>query len=106
MRQLKLLFILTGTLFLLTVSCKDDPAPLAVADFYVDGDGCASSCKVLFFDQSLNAVKWQWTFGNGITSNNQHDSTTYTSNNIYSVQLIVWNSDDVGDTISKYVTIY
>ena len=95
-----------GLVCLSLSACKDAPAPLATANFYVDGDECVSPCTVHFYDQSMNAVKWRWEFGNGTSSPNQDDSTTYTDNNIYTVKLTVWNSDDVPDSVSKTVTIY
>ncbi|MCG8578088.1 MAG: PKD domain-containing protein [Flavobacteriales bacterium] len=101
----QLSYFLIFSFLLLLSSCKDDPAPLANADFYADGDGCTASCKVHFYDQSKNAVKWQWSFGNGFSSTKPNDSTAYANGGVYNVKLIVWNKDDVADSILKTITI-
>ena len=99
------IYIVMALICLAASSCKEPPAPLPTANFFVEGSGCSSSCKVYFYDQSLNAVKWQWDFGNGIISNNQDDSTLYTSSGFYTVRLYVWNTDNVKDSVSKTVTV-
>ena len=93
---------------MLTLSAckKDPPAPLPLADFFVENSGCTASCKLYFYDQSDNAVKWNWKFGNGVTSNNANDSTTYHISGTYEVWLYVWNKDDVIDSVRKNITIH
>jgi PKD repeat protein len=54
----------------------------------------------------LNAVSWEWDFGNGTTSVNQDDSAIYAAAGVYQVKLGVWNEDGIKDSIVKTVTVY
>lgn len=101
----KPIYLFFGSLGLLMMACKEPPAPLATADFYVDGNECTAPCDVQFFDQSINAVQWRWEFGNGTSSSLSDDTTTYLESAMYKVQLTVWNSDNIADSISKTITI-
>lgn len=88
------------------LSCKKDPpAPLPVANFFVDNNGCAAPCTLAFFDQSQHAVSWEWDFGNGASSTIQDDSIAYDSSGSYEVWLYIENSDNVRDSIRKNVFI-
>ncbi|MBL0097775.1 MAG: PKD domain-containing protein [Bacteroidetes bacterium] len=70
-----------------------------VANFSVDTlEGC-SPLFVSFTDQSLNAVAWNWNFGNGSYSANQHPSLIYTNPGYYDVQLISENKFGCLDSI-------
>lgn len=97
------LFFLT----LIFVSCKkEEPAPLPFADFFVENSACTSPCWVKFYDQSLNAVEWEWNFGNNFYSSSQNDSNYYTEFGIYKVRLKVKNADGVLDSVTKDVLVY
>ncbi len=87
-------------------SCGGPPAPLPESDFYVDGNNCDAPCTIHFYDQSLNAISWNWTFGNGTSSVNQDDSALYATPGIYNVELEAWNDDGIMDSIIKQVTVY
>ncbi|MBI3133150.1 MAG: PKD domain-containing protein [Bacteroidetes bacterium] len=90
-----------------TFSCKkEDPAPLPFADFQSDNNGCISPCWMHFYDNSQNAVEWEWYFGNGFNSTTQNDSAYYTSFGFYDVTLWVKNSDGVADSVTKEVMVY
>lgn len=97
-----------GILILLSLlACKKEaPAPLPIANFFVDNSGCTSSCYVKVYDQSYNAQQWEWDFGNGITSQKQHDSVAYHTPGFYNIKLRVWNSDNVEDEIIKQIVVY
>jgi PKD repeat protein len=97
-----------GVLFLLFLfSCDKEPAaPLPNANFFIDNAACASPCYVKFYDQSYSAETWLWDFGNGFTSNKQHDSIQYFSPGLYNVTLSVWNTDNKKDEITKQLTVY
>ena len=97
-----------GILFLFfALSCNQQtPAPLPIANFYVDNAQCTSPCYLHFYDQSYSAVSWHWDFGNGITSTYQNDSTQYGSPGFYNVTLSVWNADNVEDKITKQVGVF
>jgi len=99
------IFILFYTTLLF--SCKKDPpAPLAIADFYVENSACISDCYVKVYDQSYNSVRWQWDFGNGSNSSSENDSSLFVDPGFYDIKLTVWNEDDVSDEIIKTITIY
>lgn len=99
-----LLFI---SILSILASCKKDPpAPIPIANFFVDNAGCPSDCYVKFYDQSYSAVKWDWDFDNGDISEFQHDSTYYLEPGYYDVTLTVWNADNVQDKITKEITVY
>ena len=92
--------------FGLLAACNNEPdAPKPIANFYVDNAGCSADCWVYFFDQSKNAVAWEWDFGNGIFSANQHDSVTYANSGSYNVTLKIYNADNVADEITKQIQV-
>ena len=100
---------LTGALVstIILSSCKKEkPAPLPFADFFVSNSGCVSPCWVHFYDNSTNAVKWEWNFGNGFNSTTQNDSMLYDETGLYDVELKVWNIDDSIDQVVKMVQVY
>lgn len=102
--QLKSLGILLG--LTIVIGCKKDPpAPLPTANFYVENNGCTSPCALYFYDDSQNAVKWNWNFGNGVTSSNQNDSITFGVSGTYETWLEIWNADDIKDSIRKTIHI-
>lgn len=79
------------------------------ADFA--GDSINASCPILitnFSDSSINAVSWEWDFGDGIgTSTNQNPSYTYVSSGQFDVTLIVTDVNGCQDTLVQpgYVNI-
>ena len=76
--------------------------PRPVANFTAaDTFKCQPSLNVSFQDQSVNAVSWQWSFGDGGTSTQQHPSHTYNSYGEFDVQLVVTNSSGCTDTLRK-----
>jgi len=91
---------------ILTACKKEAPAPLPKANFLVQNSNCFSPCYTYFFDQSQNAVKWNWDFDNATFSNNPDDSALYFNTGIYTVTLTVWNADDVADSVKKDVIVY
>ena len=100
-------WILSVILFIGFVSCKKEaPAPLPTADFYVANNGCSSPCYLYFYNQSLNAIKYQWDFDNLTGSTSENDSSLYFTTGLYNVKLSVWNADDVKDSVSKTITVY
>ena len=94
-------------LSLILSSCKkEDPAPLATADFFVSNNGCIAPCMVHFYDQSTNATSWKWNFGNLFVSTTKNDSITYNLAGTYDVTHWVWNVDDVADSVVKTVEVF
>jgi gliding motility-associated-like protein len=80
------------------------PITVPVANFIVS-DTCIN-IPIQFTDSSYaNIINWQWSFGNGNTSNLQNPIYTYSISGTYNVQLIVTNNTGCSDTIVKQVNI-
>ncbi|HWK04041.1 MAG TPA: PKD domain-containing protein [Puia sp.] len=83
-------------------------AQVPVADFSASTvSGCAS-LGVQFTDKSTGSPShWTWDFGNGSISSRQNPSVTYTTAGVYTVTLIVQNSNG-SNSIRKtnYITVY
>lgn len=58
-----------------------------------------------FYDQSSNAIKWSWDFGDGQTSALQNPSHTYAQVGVYLVKLITESSGGCMDSITKTVEV-
>tara|TARA_B110000046_G_C13013155_1_gene407570 strand:+ start:314 stop:586 length:273 start_codon:yes stop_codon:yes gene_type:complete len=88
------------------LSCKkEDPAPLPIANFYAEGNGCVAPCNLFFYNQSQNSVSWEWDFGNGKSSILENDTCLYDTTGTYEVWLYSTNSDLVKDSVRKYVNV-
>lgn len=68
---------------------------------------CKPPLTVNFTDLSAGAVSWQWTFGDGGTSNQQNPTHTYNGYGAFDVTLVVTNSSGCTDTIlqTRYVNV-
>lgn len=98
----KLLFVA----LVLVIGCsKDDPAPLAVADFTFSDDAKFAPLKIQFQAQTENAIKVEWDFGDGNTSTDPNPSHIYTKGGTYQVRLDVFNSEDKKDTKTKSLVV-
>ncbi len=87
-------------------SCKkEDPAPLPLANFYVEGNGSISPCYLYFHNQSQNSISWEWDFGNGKSSVLENDSCLFDAAGTYEVWLFATNVDMVKDSVRKNVNI-
>jgi gliding motility-associated-like protein len=76
--------------------------PRPVADFSANNTfQCKPPLAVNFTDASVNAISWQWAFGDGTTSTQQNPSHTYTAFGNYDVRLIVTNALGCTDTMVK-----
>ncbi len=58
-----------------------------------------------FQDESLNAVAWNWNFGNGFRSTQQHPQTSYAQPGTYTVQLTATSSPGCQAMVSKKITV-
>lgn len=79
-----------------------------VADFSADITEACGSLTVQFSDQSSNTpTTWEWSFGDGNTSNEQNPQYTYTNPGTYTVVLTVSNAQG-SDFVTKtdYITVY
>lgn len=80
------------------ITVVDNP----VADFTAPVTArCQAPLTVNFQNQSINAVSWQWNFGDGATSTDQNPVHDYTAEGNYDVTLIATNAFGCGDTIVK-----
>jgi len=103
---MKIRFVLLLSLVLSVVACKKEPpAPLPSADFYVSNNGCVAPCSLYFYDASENAIRWNWKFGNGVTSITKNDTILFSLAGNYETWLEIWNADEVKDSIRKIITI-
>ncbi|MBX9784788.1 MAG: PKD domain-containing protein [Chitinophagaceae bacterium] len=66
-----------------------------------DSVSCKAPHTVNFQDQSVNAISWDWDFGDGGTSTIQSPSHIYNTLGNYTVRLIVRNSFGCTDTMIK-----
>lgn len=85
---------------------KKTPAPLPVANFFVENNGCTAICTVNVYNKSTNAVELFWTFGNGLTSSKENETIVYDSSGIYTIWLFAKNTDGVSDSVQKKVTVF
>lgn len=62
---------------------------------------------VNFNDSSLNAVSWEWDFGDGSNSTLKNPSHIYSAPGIYTVKLIATNANGCADTLIRqsYITV-
>lgn len=68
---------------------------------------CTTPLPVTFQDQTPGAVAWEWSFGDGGSSTQQHPSHTYTGYGNFNVQLITTNINGCRDTLvqNNYIRI-
>ena len=75
------------------------------AMFYYQND---SSCTYYFFDYSsasTGIVEWDWSFGDGGTSTDQHPVYTYSANGWYNVCLTMTSADSCTNTYCDSVYV-
>ncbi|MBD80969.1 MAG: PKD domain-containing protein [Crocinitomicaceae bacterium] len=79
------------------------------ADFVTLSRNICIGNSVYFMDKSLNQPNaWQWTFAGGTpaSSNNQNPTVTYSTPGIYSVKLVVSDSNSMDSTeVQGYITV-
>ncbi|MBK7957718.1 MAG: PKD domain-containing protein [Bacteroidetes bacterium] len=81
--------------------------PLPKADFiYNPNDTCTGPVKVFFTNKSIGANSYNWSFGNGLFSNNTNPTTIYSTVGFYSTRLIVSNQFFCYDTAIKIFKLY
>ncbi|MEM6263577.1 MAG: PKD domain-containing protein, partial [Bacteroidota bacterium] len=71
------------------------------ADFYsADTLGCAP-WTASFLSLSPDAVRWQWSFGDGSTDSVANPFHPYAANGTYDVTLVVWDAAGCSDTLVR-----
>lgn len=78
--------------------------PLPEIEFTFDDTFCIKEI-IKFTNNSTNALRYIWDFGNGGTSSSKEPSTLYTQPGKYLVKLIVLSDFECLDTFSKTITI-
>jgi len=61
--------------------------------------------EVQFIDQSHGAGQWQWNFGDGQVSSQQHPTVNYGEDGIFLVELVVMNAEGCTDTARGYYEV-
>lgn len=79
--------------------------PPIIADYDSSFAGC-SPLTVTFTNKSLNAVEYEWDFGDGTTSTRTHPTHTFTTPGTYIVQLTARNGELEDVTRAHAVTVY
>lgn len=60
---------------------------------------------VHFFDQSQNAIAWDWDFGDGNTSTLQDPFHTYAAKGTYTARLIAYSTGGCSDTTTEVISV-
>ena len=61
--------------------------------------------EVQFIDRSTGAIAWQWSFGDGQTSMQQHPVVSYSDDGVFLVELVVMNDLGCADTARTYYEV-
>jgi gliding motility-associated-like protein len=83
--------------------------PAVTAGFMSPGEFC-SPAQVALVNTSVNAVSYEWTFGNSLMSIMQNPTTNYSNTSgetqVYDIRLIASNAFGCSDTAYQQVTIH
>lgn len=79
--------------------------PQVVASFTFSPNGGYGSKPVVFADQSVNAVHWNWDFGDNLNSSLQNPTHIYNTANDYEVVLIATSPEGCTDTAKATINI-
>jgi len=79
--------------------------PRAEFSFEYSSVGCTSQ-EVRFSDHSTGATTWNWDFGDGASSTDQHPTHTYTSGGTFLVTLTVNNACGEASTSREVVVVF
>jgi gliding motility-associated-like protein len=76
------------------------------ADFeWTDKNELEENYTISFTDQSYDATKWEWTFGDKQNSNNQHPVHTFKGQGTYAVNLAVTNLNGCKDQKTQFINV-
>jgi gliding motility-associated-like protein len=80
------------------------PAP--TASFVTDQKAiCDVPATVKFTDKSTGASSWNWSFGNGQSSTQQHPSATYNGLGYYTIRLTASNASGCSSSAETYIYV-
>lgn len=74
-------------------------------DFTLDYDTVCASQPIQFKDLSVNVDEWDWSFGDGTSSNEKNPSHLFSNIGQDTVKLTAYNSGCKGEVAKKFVTI-
>ncbi len=80
-------------------------APLAGFEASADSLDLETNNMISFTDSSENAESWQWSFGDGTFSSEQHPEHGYTQVGSYPVVLTVFNADGCSDVAMQTIVV-
>lgn len=85
-------------------SVSDDlPYPNGAFEYRIEGESFLDQ-EVLFINNSTGTIQWQWNFGDGESSYEEHPLHSYDESGDYLVQLLASNGF-CNDTVYNYVNI-
>src|SRR5678815_2570261 len=80
--------------------------PRPKADFSVNKAAfCQAPAAVNFTNNSTNGGSYQWSFGDGSTSNQQSPSHSFTTYGNFTVKLVVTNANGCTDSLSRQIVV-
>ena len=79
--------------------------PEAISGFYTSDSTYEYGKTISFINSSVNAVRYEWDFGNGKTSTGENPSMMYDKVGSYKVTLAAYNEDDVSNSYTMYIYI-
>jgi hypothetical protein len=94
----------TGCSEIGTTTIKVHNAPLAEFIAHPWSTGLFDS-NIDFTDQSMDAIAWEWHFGDGYDSGEQHPSHTFYGQGEFPVTLIAYSQDGCVDTVVHNIDI-
>jgi PKD repeat protein len=89
------------------LSCKKEKeAPLPIADFFVEVVLCNDSiCSLKLYDNSQNAVGWEWVVDDKTVSSLKNFTIELPAGGVYKIVLKAKNLDNIEDAKTKTVSI-
>ena len=79
--------------------------PEAISSFYTADSSYEYGKAIEFINSSVNAVRYEWDFGNGKTSANENPSIVYDKAGSYKVTLAAYNEDNVVSNYSANIFV-
>ena len=115
MKNLLFMMIVAVNTVALVGCSKDDPAPMPQSGFVVSKTLIESGEVVSFTNNSQNAIRYEWDFGNGQSATIQNPTMQYNQPGSYVVSLSAFNEDNqaqvstiivkVGERYLKSITV-
>lgn len=92
----------TDTVFNSLISVE--PSPIAAFD-YEPKELSSFQKKVDFFDQSIDAARWRWTFDDGFNTTLRNPSYVFADTGVHKVELIVTHPSGCRDTALAFLDV-